>query len=81
MTRVWARMILLVCLALTLVPATAVGATGALSLHKPPWLVETSEPTGTLPRTGDELPRLALTGLVLIGVGSLLRVRVARAPR
>jgi LPXTG-motif cell wall-anchored protein len=83
MTRVWARMILLVCLVLTLVPASAVGATGALSLNKPPWLVKTSEPTssgsGTLPHTGDDLPQLALAGLVLIAAGSLLRVRASRA--
>jgi hypothetical protein len=82
MTRVWARMILLVCLALTLGPASAVGATGRLSLNKPPWLVEGSGPSsagsGSLPHTGDDLPRLVLTAVALIGAGAMLRVRASR---
>jgi LPXTG-motif cell wall-anchored protein len=81
MTRVWARMILLVCLALTLGPASAVGATSRL-LNKPPWLVETGGPsraaTGALPHTGDDLPPLVLTGVALIGAGAALRVRASR---
>jgi hypothetical protein len=83
MTRVWARMILLVCLALALGPASAVGASGTLSLHKPPWLVDTSARSGdgaqTLPHTGIDLSRLVLTGFVLIGAGGMLRVRVSHA--
>ena len=83
MTRAWARMILLVCLALTLGPASAVGATGTLSLHKPPWLVNGVEPVSSggesLPHTGMDVPQLVLTGLVLIGVGGAIRVRVSHA--
>lgn len=81
MTRVWTRMILLVCLALTLAPASAMGATGTLSPNRPPWLVDGSGPTsaGTLPHTGTDLPRLVLTGVVLMGVGAALRVGASRA--
>ena len=73
-------MILLVCLALTMGPASALGATSTLSLAKPPWLVETSgsSGSGSLPNTGADLPQLVLTGVALIGAGAALRVRVAR---
>ena len=83
MTRAWARMILLVCLALTLGPASAVGATGTLSLHKPPWLVGGVDPSSvgaeSLPHTGEDVPQLVLMGIVLIGVGAAVRVRVSHA--
>jgi hypothetical protein len=73
-------MLLLSCLALAMGPTSALGATGRLSLSKPPWLVETSRPStsGSLPHTGADLPRLVLTGVVLVGAGVILRVRAAR---
>jgi len=76
-------MILLVCLALTLGPASAMGATGTLSMHKPPWLVNGVDPSSaggeSLPHTGMDVPQLVLTGMVLIGVGGAMRLRVSHA--
>jgi LPXTG-motif cell wall-anchored protein len=92
MTRVRAWTIPLVCTALitgpTLGPASAFGATGRLSLAKPPWLVSTERPngsgsttpgSGTLPQTGADAPDILLTAMLLLGVGGALRVRGVRS--
>ena len=92
MTRVRAWTILLMCTALisgpTLGPASAFGATGRLSLAKPPWLVSTELPSGSasttrgsgpLPQTGADVPDILLTAMVLLGVGGALRLRRVRS--
>ena len=85
-------MILLVCTALIsgpmLGPASAFGATGRLSLAKPPWLVSSEVPSGSgstspgssgLPQTGADVPDILLTAMMLLGAGVALRVRGVRS--
>ncbi len=91
MMRVRAWTILLVCTALItgpiLGPASAFGATGRLSLAKPPWLVSTELPSGSastrgsgsLPHTGADVPDILLTAMLLLGVGGALRARGVRS--
>ena len=91
MTNVRAWTILLVCTALIsgsmLGPASAFGATGRLSLAKPPWLVSTELPSGSgsrtagsgsLPQTGADVPDILVAAILLLGVGGALRVRGVR---